>query len=38
MDNKIKHLEMIQGVINRMAKNSFMLKDGQLHWRLVFSL
>ena len=26
MDNKIKHLEMIQGVINRMAKNSFMLK------------
>lgn len=26
MDNKIKHLEMIQGVINRMAKNSFALK------------
>lgn len=26
MDNKIKHLEMIQGVINRMAGNSFMLK------------
>ena len=26
MENKIKHLEMIQGVINRMAKNSFMLK------------
>lgn len=24
--NKIKHLEMIQGVINRMANNSFMLK------------
>lgn len=24
--NKIKHLEMIQGVINRMASNSFMLK------------
>ena len=26
MDNKIKHLEMIQGIINRMAKNSFALK------------
>ena len=26
MDNKINHLEMIQGVINRMASNSFMLK------------
>lgn len=26
MDNKIKHLEMIQNVINRMASNSFMLK------------
>lgn len=26
MENKIKHLEMIQGVINRMASNSFMLK------------
>lgn len=26
MDNKIRHLEMIQGVINRMAGNSFMLK------------
>lgn len=26
MNNKIKHLEMIQGVINRMASNSFMLK------------
>ncbi len=25
-NNKIKHLEMIQGVINRMASNSFMLK------------
>lgn len=24
--NKIKHLELIQGVINRMANNSFMLK------------
>lgn len=26
MENKIKHLEMIQGVINRMASNSFALK------------
>ena len=26
MENKIKHLEMIQGVINRMASNSFKLK------------
>lgn len=26
MDNKHKHLEMIQGVINRMAANSFSLK------------
>ena len=26
MDKKIKHLEMIQGVINRMASNSFLLK------------
>ena len=26
MDNKLKHLEMIQGVINRMAQCSFMLK------------
>ncbi len=26
MNNKIKHLEMIQGVINRMAQCSFMLK------------
>lgn len=26
MDNKIRHLEMIQGVINRMSKNSFALK------------
>lgn len=25
-ENKIKHLEMIQGVINRMASNSFALK------------
>lgn len=26
MKNKIKHLEMIQGIINRMASNSFSLK------------
>ena len=26
MDNNIKHLELIQGVINRMASNSFKLK------------
>lgn len=26
MDNKVNHLEMIQGVINRMASNSFKLK------------
>jgi len=26
MEEKIKHLEMIQGVINRMASNSFLLK------------
>lgn len=26
MEKKMKHLEMIQGVINRMAGNSFMLK------------
>jgi len=26
MDKKIKHLELIQGVINRMASNSFLLK------------
>ena len=26
METKIKHLEFIQGVINRMANNSFMLK------------
>lgn len=27
MNNKIKHLEMIQGVINRLANNSFTLKS-----------
>ena len=26
MDNKIKHLEMIETIIERMARNSFMLK------------
>jgi hypothetical protein len=26
MENKVKHLEMLQGVINRMANNSFLLK------------
>ena len=26
MENKIRHLELIQGVINRMASNSFALK------------
>lgn len=26
MDNKIKHMEMIQCIINRMSGNSFMLK------------
>ena len=26
MEEKIRHLEMIQGIINRMAGNSFMLK------------
>jgi len=26
MENRIKHLELIQGLINRMSSNSFMLK------------
>ena len=26
MEKKIQHLQMIQGIINRMASNSFMLK------------
>ena len=26
MDKKLKHLDMIQGVVNRLANNSFMLK------------
>jgi hypothetical protein len=26
MEKKLKHLEMVQGVINRMASNSFLLK------------
>jgi len=30
MTNKIKHLEMIQGVISRMASNSFALKGGTI--------
>ena len=28
MDNKLKHLELIQNVINRLANNSFYLKGG----------
>ena len=31
MESKLKHLEMIQGVINRMARNSFFLKG----WTIV---
>jgi len=27
MENKVKHLEMIQNIINRMANNSFLLKS-----------
>ncbi|SFV03871.1 hypothetical protein [Butyrivibrio sp. INlla21] len=34
MENKIKYLEMIQGVINRMASNSFMLKG----WNIALSV
>ena len=30
MDNKIKHLEFIQTIINRMANNSFLLKGWSL--------
>ena len=30
MDKKIKHLEMIQGIINRLANNSFLLKGWAL--------
>lgn len=26
MDNKLKHLELIQGVVNRLSNNSFLLK------------
>ena len=26
MDNKLKHLELVQGVINRLSTNSFLLK------------
>jgi len=31
MENKLKHLEMLQGIIQRMATNSFMLKG----WNVV---
>lgn len=31
MNNKVEHLKMIQGVINRMAQNSFLLKG----WNVV---
>lgn len=30
MDKKIKHLEMIQSIINRMAQNSFIIKGWML--------
>jgi len=30
MERKLKHLEMIQGIINRMASNSFLLKGWSL--------
>ena len=30
MERKLKHLEMIQGIINRMASNSFWLKGWSL--------
>lgn len=30
MENKIKHLEMIQSIITRMAQNSFMIKGWSL--------
>ena len=30
MENKIKHLEMIQAIITRMAQNSFMIKGWAL--------
>lgn len=29
-ENKIKHLEFIQGIINRMAQNSFILKGWEI--------
>ena len=32
MDNKLKHLELIQNVINRLANNSFYLKG----WAVIF--
>jgi hypothetical protein len=30
MERKLKHLEMIQGIVNRMASNSFLLKGWSL--------
>ena len=30
MESKIRHLEMIQGVINRLSTNSFLLKGWSL--------
>ena len=30
MENKIKHLEMIQAIITRIAQNSFMIKGWSL--------
>ena len=32
MENKLKHLEMIQNIINRLANNSFFLKG----WTVIF--
>ena len=32
MEAKLKHLEFIQGVINRVGSNAFRLKDGAWHW------
>ena len=26
LENKLKHLELVQGVVNRMSNNSFLLK------------
>jgi len=35
MEDKVKHLEMIQGVINRMANNSFLLKTRYSRYLLI---